>query len=308
VQVSIDGGKPPIDRDEMSVDIATASVHIAILSINVAETHVDITTTPIHTFSPFVCNAPKLFARAGVDPLRSSTQYWTEGKMNRLEIRWYEMLVRVNEFGIAQAARFPPPGLAAHAFAVVGTAVGELNAQMAEQASGRGAELEGTSSRAVARDTLRDSLATLSRTARAIAIDKPGLEHKFRLPRQGNDERLIASARGFVQDAKRLADQFIAHGHPATFIADLNGDIDAFARTIVDHSIARDTHVAATISINNALDAGLTAVRRLDAIVPLVAGDDARLLAMWNGARHVTRVSPSTADDTPAPAPPVKAA
>lgn len=57
-----------------------------------------------------------------------------------------------------------------------------------------------------------------SATAHAIAIDNPGLEHKFRVPRGENDEILIAAARAFATDAVPLTAQFIAHemGRPSS--------------------------------------------------------------------------------------------
>ena len=221
--------------------------------------------------------------------------------MNTIEIRLYEMLLRVREFGAAHADRFSPTTLGGKMFAALATIVDNLHTHIAMQASGRGAEREKFTERAAARGALQKTLLLIKRTARAIAQEIPGYDSKFRVPRKRNDERLIAAARGFAQDVEPMADRFIAHGHPATFVADLSAQIDAFARTIVDGSVARGTHVAAAAGIRKGLDEGVAVVQRLDAIVPLAIGDDVELLAMWNGARRVTRPSPPVEPSTPVP-------
>jgi len=225
--------------------------------------------------------------------------------MKTIEIRRYEMLVRVKEFGAARADLFPATTLGGKMFAALNTIVDDLHTQIATQASGRGAERENFTERAVARDALQQTLLAIKRTAHAIAQEIPGYDIKFRVPRKRNDERLIAAARGFAQDIEPMADRFIAHGHPTTFVADLSAEIEAFARTIVDGSVARGTHVAAAAGIRKGLDEGVAVVQRLDAIVPLAIGDDVERLAMWNGARRVTRPAPPV--EQPAPVPPTKA-
>lgn len=63
-----------------------------------------------------------------------------------------------------------------------------------------------------------------SATAHAIAIDNPGLDHKFRVPRGENDEILIAAARAFATDAVPLSAQFIAHETPITLTGTRAGE------------------------------------------------------------------------------------
>src|SRR5438034_10676246 len=84
---------------------------------------------------------------------------------------------------------------------------------------------QGTELCADARDDLRSRLRAFNRTAHAIAIEVPGLENKFRLPRGDNDEELIAAARGAAADAPALLSRFVAHELPATCIDDLNASI-----------------------------------------------------------------------------------
>ena len=227
--------------------------------------------------------------------------------MNTHDIRRYQVLVRVGEFGVTHAELFPEKSLGGELFAAIRTKVGDLTHKSSTQTFSIGAELDHSFLRAEARATLLDRLRGLRRTARAIEITHSGVENIFQVPRSRNDERLISAARASADAAQPLSDQFIAHGHPTTFIADLEADIDAFAATIVDQSTARETHIGAGAGISETLAEAFEIVRRLDAIVPLAIGHDAETLAAWKTARRVARLRSKTTGDQP-PAPPAKAA
>jgi hypothetical protein len=114
--------------------------------------------------------------------------------------------------------------------------------------------------------------------------------------------------RAFAQDAGPLSNEFIGHDLRATFLADLNADIVSVQEAIHDHTAAKDTHIAARAAIDAAMEAGLTEVRRLDAIVKNRLRDDPAAVSVWRSARHVERgprgksVTPPQAP-TPSPAP-----
>jgi len=223
--------------------------------------------------------------------------------MNILDIRRYEMLVRVGEFGVAHAEVFPTTSLGGKTFVAVATAVDALKTHLGAQASGIGAAREGTASRAAARRTLRDMVEAISSTARAIGIDASAVDDRFKVPRSRNDQRLIAAARGFAVDAAPLADQFVAHNLPATFLVDLGTAINTFEQTILDHAKIKENNAAASQAITAALDAAHASVRRLDAIVANGLRDDGEALAMWRSARHVSRLGVSSGHPAPTPAP-----
>ena len=207
--------------------------------------------------------------------------------MNSLDLRRYEMLMRVRDFGAAHEDLFPPSTLGGTSFAAVGTAVAALHEHAATQVSGRGSAREGTVSKGVAREALRDSLEAIVRTARAMALDTPGVDDKFRVPRDTGDQIILNAARAFAQDAAPLSADFLTHDMPADFLEDLQRDIDGFEEAIRDHEAGKDTHVAARAGIEAAIDAGLDAVLRLDAIVPNRLRADAKTLALWERARRV---------------------
>jgi hypothetical protein len=123
-------------------------------------------------------------------------------------------------------------------------------------------------------EALREHLEAITRTARAMALDMPGVDDKFRPPRGSGDQRLIETARQFAHDAAPLANEFVKHAIPANFLDDLDSDIKALEEAIKVRESGQGTHVAARASINAAMEAALAAVRRLDAIVPNTVGNE----------------------------------
>jgi hypothetical protein len=129
--------------------------------------------------------------------------------MTRMEMRRYGMLGRVRDFGQAHRDLFPESSVGGQAFATVAAAVAELSEHaVAKLSSAR----EGIRAKTEARHGLIDRLEAIARTARAIAVDRPGFDDSFRLPRQHSDEALVTIARVFIQDAEATKDQFVAHG------------------------------------------------------------------------------------------------
>ena len=221
--------------------------------------------------------------------------------MTSSDIRRYEMLVRVRDFGIAQSALFPPASLGSEAFAAVAKAVDDLTGHAASQYSGRGAAREGAASKAAAREALRDDLEAIARTARAIALDDPGFEDKFRSPRSNGDAAVLSAARAFARDAASLRDRFLTHDMPPDFIEDLEQAIKDFELAIQETDASKGTAVAAGASIEAAMEAGLNAIRRLDAIVPNRLGDDGPTFAVWERVRRVEYPSSRAKSDAPTP-------
>ena len=145
--------------------------------------------------------------------------------MNSFDMRRYEMLVRVREFGNTQADVFPPSTIAGQAFAEIAATIQGLNTHAADHLSGRGSAREGVTSKAVAREALREDLDAIIRTARAMSLDTPGVEDRFRPPRGVGDLSLLNTARAFARDAAPLKEQFINYSMPDDFIEDLDRDI-----------------------------------------------------------------------------------
>ena len=152
-----------------------------------------------------------------------------------------------------------------------------------------GAAREGVTSKAMGRRALRSRLEKVSHTARALAVDTPGLEDKFRLPEAPSDQALLATARAFADEASALATAFVAHELPANFLVTLTEAIETFETAIHDRASGKGAHIAARAGITAALQSGLAAVRKLDAIVPNKLEGDPVALAAWENARHVAQ-------------------
>jgi hypothetical protein len=217
--------------------------------------------------------------------------------MNTLDVRKYNMLVRVRDFGSAHADLFPSDSLGGRTFAEIGVVVDRLNTSVTSASSGRRAGRQGV---AVAREALRGALEAVTRTARGIAVDAPDIVGKFQMPHGQNDHDLATTARRFAEDAAPMAAAFVAHGLATSFIADLQAALATFERALSGRASARGTHVGARAAITAALDLAFAIFPRLDAIVENRIGSDPNLHAAWHLARNVGRRP--TKGEKPAPA------
>jgi hypothetical protein len=211
--------------------------------------------------------------------------------MNNVITRTSEMFVRVDAFRSERAASFPADSLGGEQFAIVAEVIRTLTDATTSQTSGKSSVQQATASRTDARERLHDSLQAITRTARAMALDTPGLENKFRLPRSGSDQALLITARAFAADALPLKAEFIRHELPASFIEDLKDDIADLEHAMGGQNTGRDAHVTATASIETVIERGMNAVRKLDAIVRNKFRNDPATLAAWESARHVERIT-----------------
>lgn len=214
--------------------------------------------------------------------------------MDDKERRQFEMLVRVRDFAAENAADFAPKTLAGKLVAEINAAIEALQQSGAAKSSSQAARREGAAQKAAAREELREDLAIISRTARAMAIDAPGLEQKFRMPRGNGDQELLNAARAFAADAAALAAGFVEYGLPDDFIADLNQDIRAFEAVAGTPAQARTSAVAANAEIDDRIEQGTRAARKLDAVVANKYRANPAKLAAWTSASHTERAPRAT--------------
>ena len=226
--------------------------------------------------------------------------------MKMLDIRRYEMLVRVKEFGVAHVDLFPAPTVGGRLFGAVNASVDAITVHGAVQ-SHQPTARDRASIKAAARETLRESLQKIARTARAVAAETPLADGTFVVPKSRSDRRLLLAARAFVQDATPFRDQFVAHQLPATFLDDTLSQIDAFERAIQQHVTGTESRAAARAGIADAFVSGMAAVERLDAIVANALEHQPEMLAEWDSARHVSRVSVPYPGPKNTPSPPARA-
>ena len=173
------------------------------------------------------------------------------------------------------------------AFAAVVAAVNDLNRHAATQFSSRREARGGASTGTAAYRRLVETLDAISRTARAVELDTPGARDRFRVPRGKGRLAIVSAARAFANDVEPLAGQFIAHGMAADFVAQLTAKIAGVEQALHEREAGRELSASSRASMKAAIQSGLAAVKRLDAIIVNVLGDDAAAMASWTVARRV---------------------
>jgi hypothetical protein len=197
------------------------------------------------------------------------------------------MLVRVTAFGADHAVAFASQAVAARTFEEVRVATSVIEQHEATQASARARD--GVARKAVARKRLRESLRVIGRTARALALDAPGVRQRFCVPKTNGDRSLVTAARGFRRESSELATEFQAHELPPSFFANLDAELAAFEQAADEYVAVRQTGTVATAGVDEVLARATTSIRRLDAIVANVFAGDAPTIAAWRLARRVGR-------------------
>ena len=225
--------------------------------------------------------------------------------MNTIETRQYKMLARVRDFGNTHRDLFPESSPGGQQFAAVAEAVKQLSEQaMSNTAAAR----EGPNTKAKGRRALIDRLEAISRTARVIAEGTPGLEDKFHLPDPQTDEALLTAGRVFAREAAGFKSQFVGHGMPETFLANLDDLVVTFEKGTRHRDAGRNQQTAAKATIGAALASGMAAVQRLDVIVANCLHDDPVTMAMWERERRVGYPRVKSAAPAPTVAPAASAA
>ncbi|MEW6738170.1 MAG: hypothetical protein AB1489_43250, partial [Acidobacteriota bacterium] len=213
------------------------------------------------------------------------------GFMDDLEVRRYQMLTRVRDFLAARPNAFSTDSLGGELTSTIRMVVDNLTNHAVAQSSGTSEARKGSISKAVARAALREDLQAIRRTARAIALDSPEVIEKFRIPRSNSDQLLLNTARAFLADATPLAQEFLRYEIPANFLDDLKQDIADFEQAINTFNAGTETQVSATAAIDDTMDKGINAVRKLDPIIRNKYRDDPALLSAWISASHTERAS-----------------
>lgn len=221
--------------------------------------------------------------------------------MDDSQNRRHEMFMRVKDFGARFTNDFDAHGLGAELFTQLETVVDELNGHAATKVSSAGQAREGTSTRAAAREALREDLMAMNRTAQAMSEDTPGLDEKFRLPRGNNDQNLLDAARAALADAAPLQAAFISHEMPADFLTKLEEHIADLEEAMTKQSSGVGTRISANAAIDETVSLGNAIVRKLDAIVRNRYRGNEPTLAEWTSASHTERSPRRKAPPTPPP-------
>src|SRR2546423_14465721 len=188
--------------------------------------------------------------------------------------RLNETFRRVQTFGKENAALFPAASCAGKQFAVIDSVLEELEQHASTQAAGLSAARQGTTGRAAARDELMRALEAISRTARPLAANSPGLIEKFRVPHNQSDQDVLAVARATAAATLPLKAEFVKRGMRPDFIEDLEANIEALDEAITRKIESRESHVESTAAIDDATERGVKALRELDPSMRNTLADD----------------------------------
>lgn len=219
--------------------------------------------------------------------------------MTDQEIRTLDMFKRVRNFDATHDNLFPTGTLARDLFDVIAGSVNDLEGFAAAQSSGRATARLGTTGKGAARAAIMEDLRIIRRTARSMAIVMPGLDDKFRIPRNPNNQELLDTARAFLAGAEPLKAEFLRREVRESVFQDLAANIAAFESALGGQHTGHGESAAAVASIDAAIDRATDALRQLDPIVRNKLHNDHATLAAWEGAKRIERASRRSNPGTP---------
>jgi len=210
--------------------------------------------------------------------------------MEDTQHRQREMFLRLKDFSAAHID-IPATTIWPQLVLDLNSVVAALESHVTSEQTGKGAALSGTTTRAAAREALREDIEAIVRTARVIGEEQPGFDDKFRMPRGANDAALVDLALGIAAVAADPAvkAEFISHALPSDFLEDLNADIAALQEAITDQSGSVADRKSAGVSIDETLARGMMIARKMDVVVKNFYRNNAAVLSEWETARHVER-------------------
>lgn len=216
--------------------------------------------------------------------------------MTDREISIQDMFIRLVQFDEVNKADYADLPLAKTNFDIVREEITGLETDSADQVSGeQGRAVE---QKSVLGAAVRRKMKRYSRTARALNIDDPGLRRLFRIPDDNSYQLLLATAREFVEEARRFAADFARLGIPATLADELEDDTEALETAINTKASSAIETVGATAGIDARIERGMTAAKILDPIMHNVYFDNPARLAEWMTARHVKKAPKKKTEPT----------
>lgn len=207
------------------------------------------------------------------------------------------MFIATAQFDTENSDDYKDLPLAVSNFLTVRSVIAALETDAATQVSG--ATGRAVEQKAVLRREIRQTLKRYSRSARALNIDDPGFKRLFRIPDSDNDLLLLATAREFVEEARRFPAQFAGLGIPATLANELEDDIEALETAMNAKASGQMETAGATAGIEERIEEGMKAAKILDSIMHNVYFDNPVKLSQWKTARHVKKSSNRQGDPTP---------
>jgi hypothetical protein len=204
------------------------------------------------------------------------------------------MLISVRQYGRTRADRIPANTAAPELFAAADKALTDMQQHSAAQAQHTRAAREKTTHKNAGLDTLCEMMETFRRTALTMGEGKSGMSEKFRLPKTKRAQDWLAAARGFINEAESLKDEFIKRGIAPTFFDAFRAQIQEVEKSMDDRAQKAAAQVLDTVKVAEAAEHGRRIVRELDAVMRNILAGDHAALAEWALDFHIERTSRST--------------
>lgn len=207
--------------------------------------------------------------------------------------RKLDMLKRVLRFCL----QFPIPSALIRAItaqAEVEVAIADIERGAQSQVGGRADSAGNVQYREDLALELRNMLRSLSRIARVLDAEDPGLRARFRLPRTRSYPALVAFTRACINTVASHENAFVELGMPPTFLDDLRSQLAAFEGATERKISGKLKQVGGTSAMAEHAARGLAAAQALDACMQSLYRQDEVTLAIWKHARHIERATASS--------------
>jgi len=201
--------------------------------------------------------------------------------MTNYNKRVFEMLVRVLVFRSTIQDLIGKDSHVNEGFDKVEAALKKIEEQSTLQTSGQNNLRMSSEERTAARESLRQQLEGLTRTAASMGLKQ------FFMPRDRGDRAIANVARIFVQLAEPLKDEFLKHHVPEGFIERLKGGIASIDRAIQQQARGKSGRGTATVAIAAAREEALAELTRLDPLIENLLYGNPPMTAAWYTARRV---------------------
>lgn len=205
--------------------------------------------------------------------------------MNKVQQRQFGRLRRINEFFVERAGDFSE---GSRAKVILGDLQGVLSEVESQGPNGgkTNVKADGVNKKALLND-LREELVAIERTARAIEKHNPDFAGKFVLP---SDKRkkddLADAAQGFIDDAAKAKDEFLAYEMSDDFLERLQERLEAYKAT--QAPVVRTGRGRRASASGETIGRGLELAADLDIIVGNKYRGQDEVLAVWRDANRAT--------------------
>jgi hypothetical protein len=207
----------------------------------------------------------------------------------RIRLR-QELFIREDQYNKDNQTDFPPGSVAHEQFAEIAAVITLINEISAHQAIRFGDARFGFGNKATAREHLREHITEIGEIVPSMAYKIPGIDVKFRVPRNLTDAEMLALGRAFYADSAAYEADFVRFELDADFRAQLLDALEEFEASLGAPITAHEAQVAATAELGAAIRRGMIAHRILKGLLRQKYRRNPGKLAAWLSASHLEKL------------------